>query len=456
MNIEKYDVIVIGGGSGGLTCAIGAAKLGAKTLLVERRKLGGECTWSGCIPSKAFIQYSKKQLENKDMIFKFIQNISQEVYHYETPEVVKSHGVTFIEGEASFYDKYHIKVSNTLYYGKKIVIATGSSPFIPQIKGFDEKFILTNESFFLQDKLPKSTAFIGGGFISVELAIPLARLGVKVTIFDTQSEILPMVEPQIRETIKRKIKKYHIDLHINTSVTELISDHHQTTVHFTSNNQSEQINAEKVFFAVGRTPNIQNLSLENANVTYTSRGIPVNDYLQTSQKHIFALGDVASPMKFSHVAGVQGEIFVNNLISPFKKKYHPGIIPYVIFTDPESGQIGLTQAEAEKKYNKESLHIYEYFQQDSDRAIISLEEDFYLKIMTHKGMIVGATCISEKAGEILNLLQWFYASKIPFRKFASAIQAYPTYGDLLRKISKKIMINELLDNPMIKLFISKK
>ena len=203
----KYDVIVIGGGAGGLTCAIGAIKLNKKVLLVERRKMGGECTWSGCVPSKAFIQYSKENFSNKDEIFQKVRDVSEKIYLHETPELLKSYGIDVIIGEAQFQDTHHIKVDDTIFTGKKIVISTGTSPFIPEIKGLNESNILTNDNFFKQDKLPKSLVFVGAGVISMELAIPLARLGVKVTLLERAPEVLAIAEDFVCNSIKGTLKK---------------------------------------------------------------------------------------------------------------------------------------------------------------------------------------------------------------------------------------------------------
>lgn len=452
---KKYDVIVIGGGAGGLTCSIGAAKIGKKTLLVERRKIGGECTWCGCVPSKAFIQSSKSHFENKDDIFKIVRNASEQVYLHETPEVVRSFGVDVVLGEASFQDSHNIKVDNQVYYGKKIIICTGTSPFIPEIKGLSKENILTNDNFFEQNKLPKSVVFIGSGVISLELSIPLARLGVKVSILNRSADILKISEDYVRTKMKETLKEYNIDLFTNAKIKEIKSENGESAIYFTQDDKECSISMEKAFVTSGRAPNIGALNLEKAGVKYERSGIIVDDYLCTSQPHIFALGDVVGPFRFSHVAGTQGETIVRNLILPFfPKKYKQMVIPYVIFTDPEYAKVGLLEREARETFG-DNIKIYEVFQKDSERAIIALESKFYLKIITHKGLIVGATVLSMKGGEIANTLQWLYATKTPFRKFASVIQAYPTYGDLLRKLAKRAMIDDLLSNPIVKLFKKK-
>ena len=280
-------------------------------------------------------------------------------------------------------------------------------------------------------------------------------MGVKVSILDLNPDILNIAENYVRTTIKETLKEYNIDLFTNANIKEIKNENDGYSIHFTQNDEEHSIPMEKAFVTAGRAPNIEALKLEKAGVKYERSGIIVNDYLQTSQPHIFALGDVVGPFRFSHVAGTQGETIVRNLILPlFPKKYKQMAIPYVIFTDPEYAKVGLLESEARKKFG-DNIKVYEVFQKDSERAIIALENKFYLKIITHKGLIVGATVLSIKGGEIANTLQWFYATKTPFRKFASVIQAYPTYGDLLRKLSKRAMIDDLLSNPIVSLFRKK-
>ena len=453
IEVKKYDIIVIGGGAGGLTCAIGAIKLNKKVLLIERRKIGGECTWSGCVPSKAFIQYSKDNLTNKDNIFQKVRDISDKIYTHETPELLESYGIDVVLGEAQFQDPHHIKVDDQLFTGKKIVITTGTSPFIPDIKGLNESNMLSNDNFFKQNSLPKSIVFVGAGVITMELAIPLARLGVKVSILEKATDVLAIAEEFIRTSIKETLKKYNIDLITDVTIEEIISNNIDSTVHFLVNNQKQSISTEKIFIASGRVPNIEELHLEKIGIAHTKSGIIVDDYLRTSQAHIYALGDCVGPFRFSHVAGKQGELFIRNLILPFLPAKYPktDVIPYVVFTDPEYAKVGLLEKEAREQFG-DNIKIYESFQADSERAVISLEEQFYIKIITHKGLIVVATVLCSKAGEIANLLQWLYASKTPFRKFTTVTQAYPSYGDFLRKIAKKAMIDDLLSNPIVKLF----
>lgn len=445
----KYDVIVIGGGAGGLTCSIGSAKIGKKTLLIEKEKIGGECTWSGCIPSKAFIQLSKLVTTNKTSIFAQARELSHQIYHHETPEILKSYGMDVIIGEAVFKNSHQVQVNDEIFTAKKIVICTGSRSFLPPIEGLKNIPFLTNESFFKQDILPKSIVFIGAGVISIELAIPLARLGTEVFILEREHDIFLQEEATVREAMKNILKKNNISLLTSVQVLNFKKQEGSVLVSFEQNQEKKSITIEKVFVSAGRTPNVESLHLEEVNIKFTSQGISVDPYLRTSVSNVYALGDVVGPLRFSHVAGCQGELFIRNLLFPwFPKKVALNNIPYVIFSEPEFSRIGLTEENAVKVYSGR-IKVYEFFAKDSDRAVISLEEDFYLKIICSKGYIVGASVMGQKAGEIVNLLQWLSVSKTPLRKFSSVVQAYPSYGDLIRKISKQAMLDDLFSNPII-------
>lgn len=453
MSELTYDVIVIGGGAGGLVCSIGAVKLGKKVLLIERRKMGGECTWSGCVPSKAFIQYSKEIGADKDSIFQKVRDISEEIYHHETPELLESYGIDVILGEASFKDSHTIVVNEKEYKGQKIAISTGTSPAIPPIKGLSKEHILTNDNFFLQEKLPKSVVFIGAGVITMELSVPLARLGVDVTILEKGNDIFGIAEDHVRDSLKETLKEYKIKVLTNVDIDEVKTSESESEIFGKQNNQDLHLKCEKIFVASGRQPNVKSLKLDNAGIKHSNYGIEINDYLQTSQSHIYALGDVtASPFRFSHVAGMQGEVFIRNMILPFfPKKYNPGIIPYVVFTDPEYAKVGMLEREARAKYG-DNIFVYEYHQHDVERAVISLEKKFYAKFITHKGILVGASIVGAKAGEMAMTLQYIHVQKIPFRKLSEVMQAYPTYGDFIRRVSKRAMLDDLLSHPLVKLF----
>lgn len=435
-----YHTIVLGGGAGGLTASIGLASAGKKVLLIEKEKLGGECTWSGCIASKSFISAAKTSKNLKDVLEKTLKNVHK-VGDSELPHVSNFKNIDLIIGEGSFIDKNSVIVNGTIYKGKNIVISTGSSPFIPNIKGLEKIDYLTNQNFFYIEDNYCSIVMIGAGIISLELAFPLKKLGIDVTILEKSSLFLPNMNDEIRDFYSKRLKEENIDLFLNCEEIEVLSfDKSNKKVLIKTNHRNFE--TEKVFISTGRVPNLKNLNLEKAGIEFNNKGIVVDRYMRTSSKNIFSIGDVASPLKFSHVAGYHGETVVRNLLFPYiMKPIDYSNIPWTIFGETEVSKVGISEEEAKSKYKK----IYTYtLDENNDRSLITFEKNFYLKIICdNKFNIVGATCIGERAGELIGFLQLMIGNKIKFYKAMKSIQAYPTYTYYIRNLSKKAYIDHL-------------
>lgn len=449
---DSYDVIVIGGGAGGLTSAIGCAKAGKKVLMIEKNMLGGECTWAGCVPSKCFISEVEKNFRvignkcNSSKIFDKVREVIAKIYSHETPELIESLGIDFINGKGYFIDKNTIGVNkNQVIYsfkGKNIVIATGSSPLIPSIKGLESIDYLTNDNFFKLKSAPDSILFIGGGTISLELAFPLAKLGTKVTILEKQPTLLSFEEDEVRERILSSLKNYGVEIILESNILKVEKiNEKQVAVSITIGQNKQVITAEKIFISSGRKPNIDGLELNNIGLKYDNYGIKTDRYLQALSR-IYAIGDVTGPYRFSHMAGYQGEIVVRNiLLSFFKKKVNYSSIPWVTFTSPEYSRIGFKESEARLKFGN-NIKVYT-INEENDRSLSVGENYFFLKVICHKNKIVGATCVGDRSGEIINILQTLVNFNIPLYRYIGVLQAYPTYGDMLRKISKKAYLDRI-------------
>lgn len=430
-----YHTIVIGGGASGLTSAIGLASAGKKILLIEKESLGGECTWSGCIPSKSFIassNFAKNLTEALELTRKNIHTVGDS----EVPHISKFENISLIHGEAKFLDKNTISVNNSIYKGKYIVISTGSSPIIPKIKGLEKINFLTNQNFFYEDKDYKSIIILGAGVISLELALPLRKLGVEVTILERADTFLPMMEEEVRIFYLKKLKEMNISLVLNCSSIEV--DKLNDKIEVKTNNGI--FLSDRFLISTGRKANIDSLNLDKAQIIYDKKGIIVDKYLRTNIKNIFAIGDVSSPLKFSHIAGYQGEIVVRNILFPYLlKKGDYSFIPWTIFGDTEISKVGLSENDAKKRYKKTYIYTLDG---NNDRSLTTFEKDFFLKVICdNKFNIVGVTCIGKRSGEILGLLQMMIGNKIKFYKGINSVQAYPTYSYFIRNLCKKAYID---------------
>ncbi|MDX8336173.1 dihydrolipoyl dehydrogenase family protein [Candidatus Cetobacterium colombiensis] len=432
-----YCAIIIGGGASGLTAAIGLASAGKKILLIEKDHLGGECTWGGCVPSKSFIAASKICSTLNDALSMAQKNV-QTIGDSEIPHISKYDNIDYIKGEAFFIKNNTVSVNGKTYSSKYIIIATGSSAFVPPIKGLENIDYLTNHNFFYEQENYKSIILIGAGIISLELAFPLKKLGVDVTILERSDIFLPMMEKEIREFYFNKLNISGINLYLDCKSMEIEKQDNDILIKTNNGN----FLTEKIFISAGRVPNINNLNLEKANIKYDNKGVIVDEFMRTTQKNVFAIGDIASNFKFSHVAGYQGEIVIRNILFPFiKKRINYSNIPWTIFGDIEVSKVGLNEGEAKAKYKK--IYIYS-LDKNNDRSLISFEKNFTLKVICdNKFNIIGAICIGERAGEIIGFLQLMIGNKIKFYKVMKSIQAYPTYTYYIRNLSKLAYVDFL-------------
>ena len=323
---DIYDLIVIGAGAGGLTASGFAGQIGAKVALIEREHLGGDCTWTGCVPSKALIKVANTahtvRTANKygvmtttptvDMakVRDYIQRTIQEIYQHETPEEFSKRGVDIILGEAQFIDANTIEVNDQRLQAKKFVIATGAKPLLLSIKGLTDVPFMTNRDIFDNDILPDRMLVIGAGPVGMEIAQAYARLGSQITLVDIQ--MLPRDEPEAKDVIQRVFVREGIQF-VESLVSELAQDDDEIVA--TLQNGLE-VRVDKVFVATGRKPNVDNLGLDNAGVPYSEMGIKVDRFLRTSQSHIYAVGDCIGAPYFTHNASYQGAQAARNALIP--------------------------------------------------------------------------------------------------------------------------------------------
>jgi pyruvate/2-oxoglutarate dehydrogenase complex dihydrolipoamide dehydrogenase (E3) component len=450
---KSYDFIIIGGGSSGLAAAEFAAVLGLSVCLVEKSRIGGDCTWTGCIPSKALLKVGKVAHSAKvadqygikvsstitDMVGvrDYVRNSIDTVYKHETPEKLSEKGIDVIIGAARFVDPHRIKAGNFTLTGKKFLIATGAGPYIPPIIGIDKVPFLTYETIFDNDVLPKHLIVIGAGPVGVEIAQAYRRLGSKVSIIDV--DLLPNYDDEASKVLLSVFGREGIKF-----VPGMCLDAEMDGRNIVIGTGSNKIIGDMLLIAAGREPRFIDLDLEQAGVKYNDSGIEVDKYLRTSGRHIFSAGDVAGSAQFSHVAGWQGFVAARNALLPGKQNAFRPILASAIFTDPEIAQAGFTEIEARKRFGQ-NVHIKRINMNKSDRAITENSLDGFTKVI-HKsnGTILGATIVSERAGETINEFVLAMEKGLKIDDLASTVHVYPSYGVDTMRLAGDISLDRYL------------
>lgn len=471
MSSYDYDLIVIGAGSGGISSAIIGSKLGKKVALVERKKIGGDCTWYGCVPSKAMIRSaeivhlagrlsdfgirSKADIElDASSVLEHVRAVRARIYEGEKPEVFEKMGISVISGSARFLDSHRIVVGENTISSSKFVIATGSSPFVPPVEGLDSVPYLTNESLFELERLPRSMIIMGGGPIGIEMASALNRLGVDVTVLQRGQAILPRDDRELVEILVTCLREEGVKILTGTNAVRCAPGEGGISVTVKGPDDIESVlGAEALLVSTGRTPNTEGLDLEKAGVRFSKKGIEVDRTMRTSAAGIYAVGDVAGPYKFSHIAEYHAGIAVPNALLPLpiKRKADYSNIVWSTFTAPELAHAGLTEDEAREKFG-DSIRVYRYGYDGIDRARTDMADTGMSKfICDRKGRLVGIHIVGERASDLLHEAQLAKTLGVPFHKIQPMIHIYPTYGDLVKRPATAAMAERLQNNFFIKL-----
>jgi len=463
--MERFDVIIIGGGPAGLVASKVLVAFGKKTAIIERAKLGGDCTHTGCIPSKTLLKASKAYHDSKNLhkyglkinaldidtsnVLSHVREVVQEIYSHETPQIFEEAGVNIIEGTAKFKSLNEIDVDGKIYRANKFIIATGSSPAIPEIKGLENIDILTNENIFLQESIPNSMMIIGTGAIGIEMAIAFNRLGTKVTLLSRGDGILKQNDEELTNILLEEMKKEGIVFLNNVEFQEAKRYGENVLLSIEQNGEKQTIPAQKLLIATGRVPNT-NLNLEYADVKYDKHGIKVDKYLQTSNSNIYAIGDVSTKYKFTHIAEQEAIISASNIALPIKKKISYKNIGWCVYSDPELAHIGLTEKDAKARY-KSHLQTYTFEYKNSDRGYTDVNSVGVIKVnVLDCGRIVGASILGNRAGELIHQLQLAKTFDITFDKLSKMVYLYPTYADIIKQPAKQFYVSKLMNNPFLK------
>lgn len=447
--VLKADIAIIGAGSGGLSVAAGAVQMGASVILVEEDKMGGDCLNYGCIPSKALLAAAKTaqlirnaadfglvthdpEIQLNDVMAS-VQKVIKKIAPHDSVERFEKLGVNVIQAQGIFQDPGTLKAGDYLIKARRFVIATGSSPTIPPIKGLSELPYYTNETIFNLTENPSHLVIIGGGPIGCELAQAFLLLGISVTVIEA-STLLPRDEQDMVGLLRDILVKQGLVLHEATRVLACQQLQEKIEILVEKNGEQFSIVGSHLLIATGRTPNLKNLNLDIAKVKYGAKGINVDTRLRSSNPHIYAIGDVIGQYPFTHVASYQASIVLRNILFKIPAKINYRAVAWVTYTHPELAHIGPSSTEAFKHYPHTKLFYADFF--DNDRAQTERDTAGKIKLITDKkGQVISVTILGANAGELI--LPWIsiIQSKKTVRNFTDIIVPYPTLNEISKRVA---------------------
>jgi pyruvate/2-oxoglutarate dehydrogenase complex dihydrolipoamide dehydrogenase (E3) component len=447
---ESFDVVVIGGGTAGLVTASGCARLGRKVALIDREALGGDCLWTGCVPTKALVASAKlaHQMRNAAAwgleavtpklsprsIMESMREQRRVISRHDDPQKFRNLGIDVIEGAARLVSNREVEVGGRRLAAKDIVIATGARTSIPPVEGLKENGFLDHVSFLNQDEFPASLLILGGGYIGIEFAQLFARFGVRVTVVEMLDEIINKEDADVIARVRQILLDEKIDLFTGWAVKSVRREGDKKIARIeTKGGESREIAVDELFVASGRRGNTENLGLEDAGVQVQRSWIVVDKFLQTSVPRIWACGDVHGGLQFTHVAGYEAVKLVRNMLFPGKSAVDYRDIPWALYTDPEVGHIGMTEAEARETFG-EDVRTYKVEMADVDRAVVDRTPLGLIKFVCDaKGKILGAHALCANASTVIEEVVLARRKGLKISDLAQRISAYPSLADGVQK-----------------------
>jgi pyruvate/2-oxoglutarate dehydrogenase complex dihydrolipoamide dehydrogenase (E3) component len=442
------DVCVIGAGSGGLSVAAGAARLGVKVVLVEKGKMGGDCLNTGCVPSKSLIAAAHHAEAYKaglafgvgtgaaaSIDFARVQDYIDEVKATLAPadsvERFEGLGVRVIKAAAVFSGRSEVMAGGHHIRARRFVVATGSRATVPDIDGLRDAEPLTNESIFDLRTLPRHLAIIGGGPIGMEMAQAFCRLGSKVTVLD-RSAIMPRDEPEARELVRSVLSREGVEILEGSVIRAVRKAGEDTIVDYELAGEPGSLTSSHLLVAAGRTPNIDGLGLDKAGVAHSPRGIEVDARLRSTNRKVYAIGDVAGGPEFTHIAGYHAGIVVRNILFNLPARVNYSALPWVTYLDPEIAHVGLTEAEAVKRYGEVEIIVRNLA--ENDRANTERRTEGFVKlVLSKRGRVLGVTIAAPNAGEMIGMWGLVITRRVPLSAIASMILPYPTMAEIAKR-----------------------
>jgi len=467
----RYNLVVIGAGTAGLVTAAGAAGLGARVALIERRLLGGDCLNVGCVPSKCLIRSSRAAVDvlgaedfgikipegvqvDFEKVMERMRRLRSRISVHDSAKRFQELGVDVFLGQARFISPDAVDVEGKTLRFKKGVIATGARAVVPPVPGLNEAGFLTNETVFNLTERPERLAVFGAGPLGCELAQAFQRLGSQVTIIEQAPQFLTREDPDAARILSDAFRKEGIDVRLNTRVDRVGLDGREKTIHLKTDGKESIVVVDEILVGAGRAPNVEGLNLEAAGVVYDPRkGVTVNDRLQTANPRIYAAGDVCLTHKFTHTADATARIVIQNALFMGRKKQSAITIPWCTYTDPEIAHVGMYERDAKGKGIEVDTFIRPL--KEVDRAVTDGEEEGFVKVHVKKGtdQILGATIVARHAGEMISEITLAMATGMGLSRIANVIHPYPTQAEAIRQTGD--LYNKTRLTPLVKSLMSR-
>ncbi|HEV7467634.1 MAG TPA: FAD-dependent oxidoreductase [Candidatus Dormibacteraeota bacterium] len=439
---NAYDLVIVGMGSGGMVAAEFTATLDLRFAAVERGRLGGDCLWTGCVPSKALIASAKvaHHMRTADRygitavepevdtarVWRRIRAVQDEIAATDdSPARFTDLGLELVAGDARVTGPHSVEAGGRVLDTRYILLCTGSRPLTPPVEGLAETGFITSESLFELERAPESLVVIGGGPISIEMAQAFRRLGMPVTVLQRGPGILPRDEPELVAVLTRVLREEGVDLLVDVDVQRVTVENGRKVVHGSVAGTPARWEAAEILVGAGRRPNVEGLGLEEVGVAVGPRGITVDERMRTTVPSIYAAGDLAGRFLFTHAAGYEGVRAVRDMFFPGRGTAR-ALIPWCTFTDPELAHAGMTVAEARAAHGEDEVEVFRHDLTHSDRARADGATEGAIMIVTAQGRVVGAHILAPTAGEMIAELALAITQKLKLSQVASSIHVYPT------------------------------
>jgi pyruvate/2-oxoglutarate dehydrogenase complex dihydrolipoamide dehydrogenase (E3) component len=440
---DRYDLVIVGMGSGGMVAAEFAATLDLKVAVAERGRVGGDCLWTGCVPSKALLAAGKiahhmrtaddfgiEPVEPKidrGSVWKHIRSVQQEIASTDdNPQRFVDMGIDIVYGSAKLTRKNTVQVGDRTLETRYVLLCTGSRPAVPPIEGLQDAGFVTSENLFELEEPPASFVNIGGGPICVEMTQGFTRLGIPVTLLQKGPRILPRDEPALVDKLVDTLRTEGIDLRFNVNTEKVTVENGKKIVHGTEDGKPATWSADEVLVGVGRVPNKEGLGLEELGIECTPKAIVVDNRGRTSVDTVYACGDVAGRFLFTHSAAYEGVRAVRDMFFPGKGKV-VAAVPWCTFTDPELAHTGLTEAEARDRHG-DNIQVWQMDLEHNDRARADGASEGRIMIITDKNKIVGAHILAPAAGEMIHEFALAIEEGVKLNELSQFMHVYPTLG----------------------------